>query len=105
MNPNVGCPTELIIRWSMLIPYLRSLNLPIVYDIFLCDIEPAAIPPQAVVVPPQGAPPQEAPQGAVVGGPYAAPVPVVMGQPEAPVVIPSQNARSGSLAISSEDWS
>ena len=27
-----------------------------------------------------------------------------MGQPEAPVVIPSQNARSGSLAISSEDW-
>lgn len=100
MNPNVGCPTELIIRWSMLIPYLRSLNLPIVYDIFLCDIEPAAIPPQAVVVPPQGAPPQGA-----VGGPYAAPVPVVMGQPEAPVVIPSQNARSGSLAISSEDWS
>lgn len=104
MNPNVGCPTELIIRLNTLTPCLRRLNLCIVYDIFLCDIESAAIPPQAVVVPPQGAPPQEVPQGAV-GGPYAAPVPVVMGQPEAPVVIPSQNARSGSLAVSSEDWS
>ena len=68
---------------------------------FFCDIESGVVPPQPVVVPPQGA----APQATVVGGAYANPVPVVVSQPEGPVVIPSQGSRSGSLAVSSEDWS